>query len=114
MQGRDDAKMLRENLNKEMDKMWVDLLKSQKKFEKSLAPMVFPMLEREKRKRHGFHLSEVSTPITTEVESYSFRNSKGRPDFGMTHSSAPSSNRPSRRLNFREIKEERGPDPQVS
>ena len=88
-----------------MDNIWRDLLKSQKKFEKSLAPLVFPMLERDKRKQQGVHYSEVSTPQTTEVES--MKNSRGRPDFAMTGSSAHSSNRFSRRLKFREIIDER-------
>jgi hypothetical protein len=29
-----------------------------------MAPLVFPILEREKRIKQGFHLSEVSTPQT--------------------------------------------------
>lgn len=45
--------------------MFTNLLKKQKKYEKSLAPMVFPILEREKRKKKGFDYSDVSTPIST-------------------------------------------------
>lgn len=50
--------------------MWRQLIKSRKKYERTLAPLVFPMLERDKRKKQGMHYTEVSTPqTTTEIDS---------------------------------------------
>lgn len=61
--------------------MFINLLKKQKKYEKSLAPMVFPILEREKRKKKGFDYSEVSTPISTVYQSSKPSRLHSRLDF---------------------------------
>lgn len=53
----------------EINEIYRNLLKNQKKFERSLAPLVFPMLERDKRKKEGFDYSEVSTPASTVIQS---------------------------------------------
>ena len=56
-------------MESEVEDLFINSLKKQKKYEKCLAPMVFPLLEREKRKRQGFHYSEVSTPMSSAMQS---------------------------------------------
>ena len=63
-----EAKIEREKMENEINELYINRLKMQKKYEKSLAPMVFPILEREKRKKNGFHYSEVSTPLSSAFQ----------------------------------------------
>lgn len=63
------AKILREKMEKEINEMYRNLLKNHKKSERSLAPLVFPTLERERRKKQGFDYSEVSTPMSSAFAS---------------------------------------------
>ena len=43
-------------------------MKRHKKNQKCLAPLVFPMLEREKRHKQGLVFSEISTPRSTDQD----------------------------------------------
>ena len=63
-----NARVEREKMEKEINELYRNLLKDQKKYERSLAPLVFPVLERERRKKEGFHFSEVSTPMSTQFK----------------------------------------------
>lgn len=45
-------------------------MKRHKKNQKCLAPLVFPMLEREKRHKQGLFFSEVSTPKSNDPDFY--------------------------------------------
>ena len=63
------AKIEREKMEQEVNQLYLKCLKNQKKYERSLAPMVFPLLERDKRKKKGFDYSEVSTPPSSALTS---------------------------------------------
>ena len=63
-----NARIEREKMEIEINELYRNLLKDQKKYERSLAPLVFPVLERERRKKEGFHFSEVSTPMSTQFK----------------------------------------------
>ena len=76
-----NAKIEREKLEIEMNEIFINLLKKQKKYEQSLAPMVFPILEREKRKKMGYNYSEVSTPPSTVLQSQQESRMRSKMEF---------------------------------
>ena len=59
-----NTREFRNKFEQEFDNEYKNILRIHKKNQKCMAPLVFPILEREKRIKQGFHLSEVSTPQT--------------------------------------------------
>ena len=51
----------------EFENEFRQIIRNHKKGEKKLAPLMFPVMEMEKRKRNGMAFSEVSTPQSSMV-----------------------------------------------
>jgi len=56
----------RKRFEEQKNKEYLELMKRHKKNQKCLAPLVFPMLEREKRHKEGLFFSEISTPKSND------------------------------------------------
>ena len=56
----------RERWDRDIDNEYRNLLRRFKKNEKVLAPLMFPFMETKRRHKDGIHMSEVSTPTSTQ------------------------------------------------
>ena len=57
-----NIKEYQEKFESEFETEFRHIVRNHKKNEKALAPLMFPIRERERRKKHGLAFSEVSTP----------------------------------------------------